>query len=141
MPRQQRKHGEGNEYGERRQQPTTTEEHTGSAQTPNTDWHKKDEIDLLAAEKTAWLFVGRLQQGTTADKVKNFLNKNGIHGDITCEEIVSRGNTKAYKVGVPFGHLELTTNPDFWPAGVTVRRFRFRPPGRRYEGVSLDQYH
>ncbi|PSN37866.1 hypothetical protein C0J52_21334 [Blattella germanica] len=102
---------------------------------------KKDEIDLLAAEKTAWLFVGRLQQGTTADKVKNFLNKNGIHGDITCEEIVSRGNTKAYKVGVPFGHLELTTNPDFWPAGVTVRRFRFRPPGRRYEGVSLDQYH
>lgn len=91
---------------------------------------------LQAADKTAWRYIGRLKEGTTTESVKAYLIGNGVEGQIICEELPTHGKMKAFKVGIPFHYLDLTSNPSFWPSGIITRRFRF--PRRNPEGVSLD---
>ncbi|KAJ9583591.1 hypothetical protein L9F63_022064 [Diploptera punctata] len=57
--------------------------------------------DIQAAQRYAWLFLGRLKEDTTPDKVKNYLLNNDIQGNLICEEIASRGRNKAFKIGIP----------------------------------------
>ena len=92
------------------------------------------ENQLEAATRLAWLYVGRLKQNTTEDILTNFLRKNGV-SDIDCEQLNSIGRNKAFKVGIPFQHFDMVNKPEFWPAGVTVRRFRLRGS---CSGVSLE---
>ena len=91
--------------------------------------------DLQAVEKKAWLFVGRLKQGTTTEAIKNFLTRKGITENVICEELATNYNTKSFKVGVPFSYLETVNKTDFWPAGITIKRFQFF---RRNAGISLE---
>ena len=66
---------------------------------------------------------------TSKEAIVRYLGKHGIQGNIECEELETRENKKAYKVGFPLHYLGKTKNPAFWPEGVIVRRFQFR---RRY---------
>ena len=115
---------------QRHRQPSKTldQQHRQSPKTLVGTGAKED--DLQAVAKTAWLFVGRQKKGTPSEKVKN-LTSNGIQGNITCEELTTMGEAKAFKVGISFEYLEMTYNPEFWPRGVTVRWFCF--PRRRNE--------
>ncbi|KAJ4451794.1 hypothetical protein ANN_03266 [Periplaneta americana] len=110
----------------RQQQPRSSGTLTGTG--------TEDNI-LKAAERKAWLFVGRLRQESTPESVKNFLSRKGIAEEIICEELPTRGSTKAFKVGIPFNTLETVNKDEFWPAGINVRRFRFF---RRRGGARLD---
>ena len=84
------------------------------------------EVDEIKAEtKRAWLHVGRLKLETTTDAGKRFLAKKGIFENVICEELESKYRTNAFKVGIPFNFLERVNETDFWPAGVTVRRYQF----------------
>lgn len=95
-----------------------------------------EQEELQAAEKIAWIFVGRLKATTNSEMVSNYMTKRGVREVIECEEIRSRGPNKAYKVGIPFGYLQTIQDPDFWPNGVQIKRYRFR---RQYnEGASLE---
>ena len=85
----------------------------------------------------AWLFIGRLSQNTTSDAIKGYLQKNGIEDDISCEDLNIRGNKKGFRVGFPIRYLETTENPDFWPEGILVKRFRFRK-NQYNDGVELN---
>ncbi|KAJ4441180.1 hypothetical protein ANN_11031 [Periplaneta americana] len=91
----------------------------------------KEDGELQAGERMAWLFVGRLKSTTTAETLKNYLGKNGIDGDVDVEEIQTRGRTKAFRVGFRFSHLEKTESADFWPKGVLALRFLFGGHGTR----------
>ncbi|KAJ4427057.1 hypothetical protein ANN_26856 [Periplaneta americana] len=97
---------------------------------------RNDSDDLQAAEKMAWLYIGRLKKSTTPETVAKYLERNGIQGNIICEELHNLGGKKAFKVGFPFNHIEETERSDFWPQGVIVRRFRF-PKNNQDEGVEL----
>lgn len=90
--------------------------------------------DIQAADKMAWLFVGRLKLHTTADAIKRYIAKKGITGNVTCEELAANRNTKAFKLGIPFNSLETTKEAEFWPTGIIVRRFRFSRSFRDNEG-------
>ena len=92
--------------------------------------------DIQAAQRYAWLFLGRLKEDTTPDKVKNYLQNNGIQGNLNCEEIESRGRNKAFKIGIPFEYLETVNASDFWPEGVLIKRYLFRRTSRN-KGVSI----
>lgn len=98
----------------------------------------QEENGLQAADKMTWLYAGKLKPSTTTETVTKFLTKNGIQGQTECEELTTRGQNKAFKVGIPFHSLDGATKADFWPKGVLVRRFRFRNTQRRNEGASLD---
>lgn len=93
--------------------------------------------DIQAAQKTAWLFIGRLKEDTSPDSIIKYLQKNSIMEVIECEEVETRGRTKAFKLGIPFRYLEEIEDPGFWPEGIIIRRFRFR---RTYhnKGISLE---
>lgn len=87
---------------------------------------KKEEWELEAAEKMAWLYIGRLKQSTTTINIRKFLERYGITGKIECEELHTLGDRKAFKIGIPYAYLEDAQSADFWPQGITVRRYRFR---------------
>lgn len=91
---------------------------TGTGGTANTN--------LKAAARNAWIFVGRLDQDTTADDITQFLLGNEISKVIECTEITTRGTNKAYKIGIPFEEKEKVYEPSIWPEGVLIRPYRFR---------------
>ena len=97
----------------------------------------KEDENLQAAERKAWLYIGKLKKNTTSDTVTRYLERNGIQGETTCEELHTLGDKKAFKVGFPFHHLKEAELPEFWPQGIIVRRFRFRK-SHRDEGVDLE---
>lgn len=88
---------------------------------------------IAAPDKRAWLYVGRIAD---PDKVSeqdllNYMKGLGDH-HYTCEKIDSSGSNGAFKISVPFVLMERATDPDFWPAGVIVRRFNFPGNKRRH---------
>lgn len=87
---------------------------------------RKQDEELQAGNKTAWIYIGKLKHNTSTDTVVRFLKRNGIEGDIICESLNARGTNKSFKVGVPYSYIDNMVNPEFWPTGVIVRRFRFR---------------
>ena len=87
---------------------------------------QREECELEAADKMAWLYIGRLKQNTTTNNVKKFLERNGIKGNIECEELPTRGERKSFKIGFPYGYLESTQGTDFWPQGIVIRRYHFQ---------------
>lgn len=91
--------------------------------------------NLRAADRKAWLFIGRLHPTTDAETLTFHLKDAGIQGEIECEQIETRGRTKAFKIGIPFEDRERATTPEIWPEGILVRRFSFRRP--TFEGVRL----
>ncbi|KAJ9596700.1 hypothetical protein L9F63_012304 [Diploptera punctata] len=101
------------------------------------DGSKKTDDELQAADRKAWLYIGKLRKNTTTESLTRYLERNGIQGEITCEELNTLGDTKAFKVSFPLHQLKETEQPDFWPMGIRVRRFRFRKTYRD-EGVDLE---
>lgn len=97
---------------------------------------ESDSDELQAAIRRAWLYIGKLHQNTSADKIKRHLQKLDIDDIIGCEELPVRGRLKAYKVGIPLKDLPKASAPESWPEGILVRRYKlFRP---RSEGIRIE---
>lgn len=96
-----------------------------------------DDNDLRPADRTAWLYVGKVKHGTTEESIRNFLLKNNIKEGITCEKLTTKGSMEAFRVGIPFKHLTEAEKPEFWPKGILVRRYLFRGH-RRTEGAAFE---
>ena len=95
--------------------------------------------EIKAEKKKAWIYLGRMDRETTVERVKNFLNMKGIKEEIVVEELRTMGPCKAFKLGFPFEHLQLTENSEFWPQGAIIRPFRFSYRARRqHRGATID---
>ena len=81
---------------------------------------------LRAADRTAWLYVGRLHQSVEQGDLVKYLDDNGVKGKIECEELKTVGENRAYRIGIPFERKDLVEEPDFWPKGVIIRQYIFR---------------
>lgn len=78
---------------------------------------------LRTVEQKLVLFVSRIHPEVTEDKVKDYLNRNGVQ-DTTCEKLNTRYNTYcSYKVTLSKNHSESVLNANFWPAGTLIREF------------------
>jgi hypothetical protein len=89
---------------------------------------------LKAGLHMTWLYVGRLHETTTTEKLKTHLQGKGINGDIEYEEINTPGRLKAFKLGIPYESLERLNKAEAWPAGVLVKKYlirRDRPEGAK----------
>lgn len=113
----------------RRKRPQTNKQMVGTK--------VNNDEDIQAAQKNAWLFIGRFKEGTTARNVIKYLEINGIQGRIECEELESRGRNRAFKLGIPYSYMEEAIKPGFWPQGIIIRRFRFR---RTYRNEGAYEY-
>ncbi|KAJ4429161.1 hypothetical protein ANN_26164 [Periplaneta americana] len=77
----------------------------------------RQEDDIKAADKKVWLYIGKLKPSTTVGNVKKYLSKNGIQGQVECEELTMLGGNKAFKVGISFHYLNITSKANFWSRG------------------------
>lgn len=85
---------------------------------------------LQAAERRAWLYIGKLHHNTTEEAVKRHLTNLHVTNVMECEELQSRGTLKAYKVVIPLTDVTKVNTPEAWPEGVVIRRYwLFRPQG------------
>ncbi|KAJ4450843.1 hypothetical protein ANN_02274 [Periplaneta americana] len=91
--------------------------------------------DLKTGNRRAWIYVGKLHETATAEKLKAHLHKKGITGEIECEELNILGHLKAFKIGIPFESLDEANKAEFWPSGVLVRQYIFRR--KRQQGATL----
>ena len=90
---------------------------------------------LRAADRTAWLYIGRLHQTTEREDLINYMSANGINGTIECEELEVVGRNRAFRVGIPFDMKEQVEQPQLWPKGIVVRQYIFRRQQR--QGIRL----
>jgi hypothetical protein len=72
-----------------------------------------EDTNLKAAEKTAWLYVGKLHQTTEKEDLVKFLRDNEITGDIACDQLDTKGINKAFRVGIAYDHLAQVNCSEF----------------------------
>ncbi|PSN44543.1 hypothetical protein C0J52_18388 [Blattella germanica] len=79
---------------------------------------------LQAADRRAWLYIGKLHHSTTEEAVRKHLTSIHVNNIIECEELQSKGTLKAFKVVIPMQDLIKVNTAEAWPEGVVVRRYR-----------------
>jgi hypothetical protein len=62
--------------------------------------------EITAEKKKAWIYLKRMTQETRI-RVSSFLNRKAIKEEVSVE-LKSMGPHKAFKLGFPFEHLQLT---------------------------------
>ncbi|PSN31828.1 hypothetical protein C0J52_25028 [Blattella germanica] len=72
-----------------------------------------EETDLKSGQRMSWIYVGRLHEKTSTATLIQHVKKNGIRGEIECEEVETPGRLKAFKLFIPFEALEEAKQPDF----------------------------
>lgn len=75
--------------------------------------------------KRAWLYVGRVQRGTSAENVRRYLVGKCPSVDFLVDTLRSDEGGCSFKVGFEFSKLGDVTKPDIWPENVIVRKFNF----------------
>lgn len=85
---------------------------------------------LQAAQRRAWVHIGRLAIETTAEQIQEHLVKKFPRykkGDFVIEALPRRSDAKSisFKVGADITLLEGLSESENWPVNVTVRRFNF----------------
>lgn len=83
---------------------------------------------FAGAEKMLWKYVGRTSSGTTEHHILGQLKKAFANENFVVSALDSKGNHPSFKVGAPWRLKEDLERPEFWPAGVVVRRFNFKKP-------------
>lgn len=78
---------------------------------------------MIEADRYAWIYVRRLNQKTTEANLLDYLKRNNISGQITCEKLNYRGFNVDFMMGFRWEHLEKIKEADFWLAGVIVQPF------------------
>ncbi|KAJ9594097.1 hypothetical protein L9F63_014463, partial [Diploptera punctata] len=86
-----------------------------------------------ARQQPATTGPGPLKPQTTNGTIKIFLAKKGIKENVTCEELPTKGSTKAFKSGIPFNILEKTTERN--SPNETQNELRLRTLNWNIEGL------
>lgn len=100
-----------------------------------TSIEKTEENGIIFAgrehNKKAWLFISHVKDNVTTQIVKqHIINKAKISdpSKVIVNELevnYQRKDCKCFMVGIDFSLKEQVYNEDFWPAGVTYRRYNF----------------
>lgn len=86
----------------------------------------KDTAGLVAGEKKAWLYLGRLHSDTTEEAVKKYISDSFADVTATVERLESKGSNASFKVGVDFEKKDKLFNSSVWPKDAVLKRFLFR---------------
>lgn len=83
------------------------------------------DIEITAAPKRLWIYVGNLAPTVTTEKLNNFLNKNLPNRKFIVENLRNDDTSSSFKIGADFDLEETLYNPEFWPKSVIIKRFQF----------------
>lgn len=100
-----------------------------------------DAGDLFKARPSKiWLYVGRAEQTVTEAEVTDYIVKKCSVTDkseVEVKKLDFIGRSSAFQVGVDTKYQDSVNNPEFWPAGIIVRRFKFPARKPRQTGAFL----
>lgn len=82
--------------------------------------------------KLGYLHVYRLQPSTTPENLRDILSTTASTIDFYCEQLFKNDKTCVYEIE----HVKDVYNPNIWPEGALVNRFRFR---RNFRVQASDQ--
>jgi len=86
------------------------------------------DVSFKGVAKKVVVCVSRLELGTSADTVSDYLTANGIHV-ISCFEANSNVTEAKFvnvRLCVPQAEVNKVYNSDIWPMGVVVRPWKFK---------------
>lgn len=79
-----------------------------------------------SVEQKAWLYIGKIDNKCDREGIHEFLRGKLPGTEIIVEQVSKEESlSRSFKVGIDFKLLKEVNEPDFWPQGVTVRRFKF----------------
>lgn len=94
-------------------------------------------LELRAAERSGWLYVGRARSDTSAGSLKCYIEGKFPGKNFAVEEIPKHENNtsknKSFKLGFEIGLLEEIMSPNIWPEGLLVRRYKFFREQGKYQ--------
>lgn len=81
----------------------------------------------MAKPKKGWLYLGSISnKNATPQMIIDYLQIENIPQDeLIVEKLDSKGEYSSFMIGIPFEKLDQIGNPDYWPKGVSVRRYNF----------------
>lgn len=87
----------------------------------------KSDAKIKGAIRRKWIYVGSISgSDVTEDDIKNFLSHLSGYEMVDIKKLPTKGMNSAFSVGIPNDELMVTLkDPNFWPAGVTLREFNF----------------
>lgn len=87
-------------------------------------------IGFTAANPVFWLYVGKCKSDTTEEDVKKYLQDKIPNRNVSVKKLKSLGSNAAFCVGIEGEREEEFYNPQLWPRGILVRRYKlFRSSG------------
>src|SRR5699024_7452376 len=86
-----------------------------------------DTSAFSAAEKKAWIYVGRCNKNSTAEGLEAYLRKKLPRCDNFDISKISKSDASyaSFKVGLCYSMKDDVMDPKFWLKGVLVKRFKF----------------
>lgn len=94
-----------------------------------------------AADRKAWLHVGRVNKNCSENDLLEFLNKKQPHRTFDIQKISSEDSpTTSFRVGLDFDLLEKLNQEQFWPKGIKIKRFRFFRDQGKYNNNRRSQF-
>lgn len=85
----------------------------------------KNNSNVRTVPKLGYLHVYRLDPATTPQELKNCLSKTASQIPFNCEVLNKTERTCSMKVSFPIQYVKEVYNPEIWPDGALVNRFRF----------------
>jgi len=86
----------------------------------------KDIKTISAAQRKAWLFVGRLDPEVKAENMYEHIKDIVAHENFSVEKLETKTKSACFKLSINFNEKDKLIDPTKWPEGVQIRRFFFR---------------
>lgn len=81
---------------------------------------------LTVAPKRNWIWIGGLDQRTTLDNVKQYVNDTFPGKNIDCFDLKSKYKKKCFKIGCFDLSTDDLLDPKNWPNNLSIRPFRYQ---------------
>lgn len=78
----------------------------------------------MAPKGRSWIWLGGLAKSTTAENLTAYAKERWPDKDILCFELKTKHPKKSFKLGSIDLEWEELLQPEAWPEGVIIRRFR-----------------
>lgn len=85
------------------------------------------DLGLVAGDKKAWLYLGRVKKETPVDSVDQFIKNAFPEVEAKVEKLESKSESySSFKICVDFAKKDELMNSTVWPMNIVLKRFLFR---------------
>lgn len=82
-------------------------------------------VILKAADRKAYVYIGRLETATSADTIQSYIRDNTKINNVIVDKIESKGDFAAFKITCDYDSLNIIKDSELWPSGTVINRFFF----------------